>query len=117
MHISIATANLYYLPFYQALEIIADAGSPISNSPSTGSEAVGPWPSTCGMWARGRSSRRSSAPACASPASMMAVGSSTTHTIEGFVNPHLAATLDELGYAPENIVFHTPHIEGAYDQA
>lgn len=38
------------------------------------------------------------------------------HSTRGFINPQLAATLDELGYAPETIVLHTPHIEGTFGQ-
>jgi sugar phosphate isomerase/epimerase len=37
------------------------------------------------------------------------------HSARGFVNPQLAEILDQLGYAPGCIVFHTPHIEGSFD--
>lgn len=48
MHLSVATANLYYLPFEQALAIIADAGFAYIELALYWSEAVGPWLSTCG---------------------------------------------------------------------
>ncbi len=38
------------------------------------------------------------------------------HSIQGFVNPQLEEYVDQLGYAPGCIVFHTPHIEGPYNQ-
>ena len=38
------------------------------------------------------------------------------HSIQGFVNPQLEEYVDQLGYAPGCIVFHTPHIEGPSNQ-
>lgn len=118
MHISIATANLYYLPFYQALEIIADAGFAYI-------ELALYWER--GSWAMAQHLRDVGARQIVQAIERSGLRVSSihdgggvlynAHSIEGFINPHLAATLDELGYAPESIVFHTPHIEGAYDQA
>jgi sugar phosphate isomerase/epimerase len=38
------------------------------------------------------------------------------HSITGYINPAMDHYLDTLGYAPECLVFHTPHIEGKHDE-
>jgi sugar phosphate isomerase/epimerase len=118
MHISIATANFYYLPFKQALAIIAGAGF-------TDIELALYWEH--GAWAMAQHLRELSAKEIvrAIVHSGMRVTSihdgggvlCNAHSIEGFINPYLDKVLDELGYAPESIVFHTPHIKGSYDHS
>ena len=118
MHISIATANLYYLPFDQALAIIADAGFDHI-------ELALYWER--GNWAMAQHLRDVSARQTVQAIDRSGLRVSSihdgggvlhdAHTIQGLINPQLNAVLDELGYAPETIVLHTPHIEGAYDQA
>jgi sugar phosphate isomerase/epimerase len=118
MHISIATANFYYLPFDQALAIIANAGF-------VHIELALYWER--GSWAMAQHLRDVTAQQTVRAIERSGLRVSSIHdgggvlhnpySTEGFINPQLDAVLDELGYAPECIVFHTPHIEGAYDQA
>jgi sugar phosphate isomerase/epimerase len=37
------------------------------------------------------------------------------HSTAGYINPRLDDYLDQLGYAPEYLVFHPPHVEGVQD--
>jgi sugar phosphate isomerase/epimerase len=117
MHISIATANFYYLPFEQALALIAEAGY-------TEIELALFWER--GSWAMAQHLRNVGARQIVQSIAHAGLHVSSIHdgggvlheaaTIEGFINPFLDAILDELGYAPSCIVFHTPHIEGVYNQ-
>ncbi|MHB1356894.1 MAG: sugar phosphate isomerase/epimerase family protein [Anaerolineae bacterium] len=117
MHISIATANFYYLPFDNALDIIAGAGY-------TEVELALYWER--GRWAMAQHLRDISAQQTARAIAQAGLHVSSihdgggvlhaAHTIEGFINPQLDALLDELGYAPQTIVLHSPHVEGSYDQ-
>lgn len=118
MDISIATANYYYLPFGQALDVIAGAGY-------TEIELALYWER--GRWAMAQHLRDVGAQQIVRAINQAGLHVSSihdgggvlhdAHTIEGFINPQLDALLDELGYAPRTIVLHTPHVEGAYDPA
>jgi sugar phosphate isomerase/epimerase len=113
MQISIATANLYYLPFQQTLEIIAEAD--FENI-----ELDLYWER--GQWAVAQHLKGVGVREAVDMISHFGLKVSSihdaggvvndAHSIQGFVNPQLEEYLDQLGYAPGCIVFHTPHIEG-----
>lgn len=117
MDISIATANLYYLPFQQTLEIIARAG--FENI-----ELDLFWER--GQWAVAQHLKGVGVREAVDMISHFGLKVSSihdaggvvnnAHSIEGFVNPQLEEYLDQLGYAPGCIVFHTPHTEGPPNQ-
>ena len=117
MQTSIATANFYFLPFRQTLEIIAEAGFEHI-------ELDLYWER--GQWAVAQHLKGSAvhevvdliSRAGLKVASIHDAGGvvDNAHSIQGFVNLHLEEYLDQLGYAPGCIVFHTPHIEGPYNQ-
>ena len=117
MHISVATANLYFLPFDQTLEIIADAGFEHI-------ELDLYWER--GKWAMAQHLKDLEVREVVRMVNQSGLRVSSihdgggviedAHSTQGFVNPQLAAYLDQLGYAPGCIVFHTPHIEGGYDK-
>lgn len=116
MLISVASANYFFLPFPQALEIIARAG--IRHI-----ELDLYW--TRGKWTIAQHLRDVSTREAVRLVRQSGLKVANIHdgggviedadSLDGFVNPRLAEYLDELGYAPGCIVFHTPHIEGSYD--
>jgi sugar phosphate isomerase/epimerase len=118
MRISIATANFHFLPFRQALEIIAEAGfEHIELAPYW---EKGPW--AVAQHLKGVSVREAVAMVRRSGlkvASLHDAGGvvDDAYSIRGFVNPQLDAYLDHLGYAPGCIVFHTPHLKGPANPA
>lgn len=115
MHISIATANFYALPFAQTLEIIQEAGFQYIELDLYWER--GPWAmaqhlkglqpfQVVGMIKR-----------CGLIVSSIHDGGGLMdddHSIQGFINPQLDEFLQRLGFAPGSIVFHAPHIEGSY---
>jgi len=117
MQISIATANLYFLPFQQTLEIIADAGFEhieLDLYWERGQWAVAQHLKGVGVHEVvdmiNRSGLRVS--------SIHDAGGvvHNAHSIRGFIDPQLEEYLDQLGYAPGCIVFHTPHMQGPYNE-
>ena len=117
MQISIATANLYFLPFQQTLEIIAEAGFEhieLDLYWERGQWAVAQHLKGVGVHEVvdmiNRSGLRVS--------SIHDAGGvvHNAHSIRGFIDPQLEEYLDQLGYAPGCIVFHTPHMQGPYNE-
>ncbi len=118
MKISVATANFYYLPFRQTLEVIAEAGVEyIELDPYW---ERGPW--AVAQHLKGVGVRQVVDMIGHYGLKVSSIHDQggvieNAHSIEGFINPQLDVYLDQLGYAPGCIVFHTPHIEGSYDQS
>jgi len=118
MRISIATATFYYLPFAQTLDIIARAGF-------RDIELDLYWERDGSAMAEhlrdisAREAVRMIAQAGLTVSSIHDLGGilEEEHSARGFINPRMAAYLDALDYAPECIVFHTPHFEMDRDQA
>ena len=116
MKISVATANYYYLPFEQTLEVIALAGFKYI-------ELDLYWEME--QWAMAQHLKNVSPKEAVQIIDSFDLRVSSIHngggvmedtnTCKGFINPQLAEYLDQLGYAPGCIVFHTPHISGEYD--
>jgi len=118
MHSSVATANFYFLPFAQTLEIIAEAGF-------AHIELDLYWES--GKWAMAQHLKDIPVREVVRLVNQSGLTVSSIHdgggviedphTARGFANPQLAAYLDQLGYAPGCIVFHTPHRQGGCDKS
>jgi sugar phosphate isomerase/epimerase len=114
MVISVATATYYHLPFEQALEIIARAGFEFIELDLFWERkelAMAQHLRGCAP----RDAARLIAQAGLKVASIHDGGGvlDGPDSICGFINPALAETLDALGYAPDCLVFHTPHVEGS----
>ncbi len=117
MLLSVATANYYALPFEQTLEIIARSGFRYIELDLF-------WERK--QWAvaqhlRGYAPRevvRLINQAGLDVASIHDAGGvlEEPDSVRGLINPQLADYLDQLGYAPGCLVFHTPHIEGEFDE-
>lgn len=113
MFISVATANYYHLPFEQALEIIALSGFQ-NIELDLFWERKG--------WAMAQHLRGIAPYEVVRQIRQAGLIVTSIHdgggvldgpeTIRGLINPQLADYLDCLGYAPDSLVFHTPHIEG-----
>ena len=117
MQISVATANYYQLPFEQALDIIAQAGFQTVELDL--------------FWERKNWAMAQHLRGCA-PRDVVrwihqaGLKVSSIHdgggvldgpdSLRGFINPQLPEYLDQLGYAPDCLVFHTPHLEGSWDE-
>jgi len=113
MRISFATANFYFLPFDETLEIIAEAG--FQNI-----ELDLPW--DWRDWNMAQHLR--DIPVSQAIQSVHHSGLKVTSIHDGggvlnshksaadYINPQLDEYLDNLGYAPEYMVFHPPHAEG-----
>jgi sugar phosphate isomerase/epimerase len=116
VQLSIATANLYYLSFEQAIEIIAEAGFQNIELDL--------------YWARkdwAMAQHLKDMPArqvirCVDQSGLKISSLHDTggvlendHSTLGFINPILDQYLEAMGYAPDCLVFHTPHIEGNPD--
>lgn len=113
MLISVATATFYFLPFSEAVEIIAQSG--LKNV-----ELDLYWERKNPAMAQHlkdipvREVARSIAQAGLHVSSIHDGGGvlEDPHGPRGHINPALDAYLDQLGYAPDCLVFHTPHVEG-----
>lgn len=113
MILSFATANLYTQPFEQVLEIVAEAD--FQNI-----ELDMYW--TGGRWAMAQHLKDVPVKRVVQMIQQSGLRISSIHdgsgTLEsrqstaGFINPDLDRYLDNMGYAPECLVFHTPHVEG-----
>lgn len=113
MQISVATATYYMLPFEQTLEIIAQAG--FQNIELDLFWEHKTW--AMAQHLRGYAPRdvvRLIDQAGLKVASIHDGGGTleAPDSIHGYINPQLMEYLDQLGYAPDCLVFHTPHIEG-----
>jgi len=113
MQLSIATANLYLQPFEQVLEIIAEAG--FQNI-----ELDLFWARK--EWAMAQHLRDVPIKRVVKMVEQSGLRISSIHdgggvledehSTMGFLNPALDQYLSAMGYAPDCLVFHTPHIEG-----
>jgi sugar phosphate isomerase/epimerase len=113
MELSVATANLYFEPFEQVLQIIAEAGF-------RNIELDLFWERN--EWAMAQHLRGIPVKYVVRRVEEAGLRISSIHdgggVLEnegssiGFVNPALDQYLSEMGYAPGCLVFHTPHIEG-----
>ena len=114
MQLSIATATLYLQPFEQVLEMIAEAG--FQNI-----ELDLFWERK--EWAMAQHLKDVPVKQAVQQAAHAGLHISSIHdgggvlenehSALGFINPVLDQYLDEMGYAPDCLVFHTPHIEGS----
>jgi sugar phosphate isomerase/epimerase len=117
MLISIATATLYFFPFEQAVQTIAEAGF-------NHVELDFYWEggeSAMAQHLKGWSPREAVQlihRAGLHVASIHDTGGvlDDANSCRGFISPQLMEYVDQLGYAPDCIVLHTPHIEGDYDE-
>lgn len=117
MLISVATATFYFLPFDEALETIAQAG--FENI-----ELDLYWERK--SWAMAQHLKGISAREAIHCIAQAGLHVSSIHdgggvledneSIRGYINPVLDDYLDNLGYSPDCLAFHTPHIEGEQDQ-
>jgi sugar phosphate isomerase/epimerase len=113
MQLSFATANLYSLPFEQVLQITAEAG--FQNI-----ELDLFWERK--EWAVAQHLRGVPVQRVVQLVKQAGLRISSIHdaggvlegpgSARGLVNPALDQVLSEMGYAPDCLVFHTPHIEG-----
>jgi sugar phosphate isomerase/epimerase len=122
MILSVSTANYYFLPFEQALEIIAGAGFEYVELDLYWARKA--W--AMAQHLKGYTARET---ICAIKRAGLKIGSihdgggvlEYPDSIEGFINPQLREMVDvvgeEMGSLPGCVVFHTPHIEGKYDDA
>ena len=113
MLLSVATANLYFQPFEQTLEIIAKAG--FQNIELDMFYAGKEW--AMAQHLRDVPIKRVVRMVERSGLRISSIhdGSGvldTEHSLSGFINPALDLYISEMGYAPECLVFHTPTIEG-----
>jgi sugar phosphate isomerase/epimerase len=113
MQISFATANLFARPFEQVLQIIAEAG--VQNIELDLYWMRKEW--AMAQHLKDMPVRRvvqlvDQAGLRVSSIHDGGGGLENEHSILGFINPSLEGYLDALGYAPDCLVFHTPHIEG-----
>ncbi len=113
MQISVATANLFYRPFEQVLEVIAAAG--FQNI-----ELDLYWERK--TWAMAQHLKDVPVRQVVQWVERSGLHISSIHdgggvldgadSMGGYINPSLDDYLQAMGYAPECIVFHTPHVEG-----
>jgi sugar phosphate isomerase/epimerase len=113
MDVSVATANLYFLPFEETLEIIAEAGFR-----NIELDLFWEWH----QWTMAQ--HLQNVPVSQAIQSIHRSGLKVTsihdgggvlnhhNSTENYINPRLDEYLDELGYAPAYMVFHPPHAEG-----
>ncbi len=113
MQISFATANLYLQPFEQVLEMIAEAG--FQNV-----ELDLYW--TRKDWAMAQHLKDVPVKRVVQQVEHAGLRISSihdgggvleaAHAVKGYINPALEQYLAAMGYTPDCLVFHTPHIEG-----
>jgi len=113
MHISVATATFYFLPFEETLEIIAEAGFQ-----NIELDLFWEWK----QWTMAQHLRDIPVPQAIQSVHRSGLKVSSIHdgggvlnnykSTEDYINPRLDEYLDRLGYAPEYMVFHPPHAEG-----
>ena len=112
MQLSVATANLYFQPFERVIEIIAEAGFQYIELDL--------------FWARKEWAMAQHLKDVPVKRAIQLVQQSglrissihdgggvleNEHSTIGFLNPILDQYLEEMGYAPDCLVFHTPHVE------
>ena len=117
MLISVATATFYFLPFAEAIETIALAG--FENI-----ELDLYWERK--NWAMAQHLKNVSPREAVQCVAQAGLKVSSIHdgggvlednlSIRGYINPSVDDYLDQLEYAPDCLVFHTPHIEGRQDE-
>ena len=113
MIFSFATANLFHQPFEQVLEMIAEAGFQHveldlywARKEWAMAQHLKDMPMRRAVQLVERTGLR---------VSSIHDGGGVldhAHTTQGFINPTLGQVLDAMGYAPDYLVFHTPHVEG-----
>jgi sugar phosphate isomerase/epimerase len=113
MLVSVATANFYFLPFEETLDIIAEAGFH-----NIELDLYWEW----NQWAMAQHLKDVSVSQVIHSIDQSGLQVSSIHdgggvllhpeSVKGYINPRLDEYLDRLGYVPTNLVFHTPHIEG-----
>jgi sugar phosphate isomerase/epimerase len=116
MLLSVATATFYFLPFAESIQTIALAGY-------ENIELDLYWERK--QWAMAQHLKHVSPREAVDCIAQAGLKVSSIHdgggvldnnlSIAGFINPALDGYLDCLGYAPDCLVFHTPHIEGEQD--
>lgn len=116
MFLSVATANLYFLPFEQVLDIIVESG--FKNI-----ELDLFWERK--QWAMAQHLRDVPVKQAINLIHRSGLKVTSIHdgggvlnapnSIAGYINPSLDEYLNNLGYIPECIVFHPPHVEGEND--
>ena len=116
MRVSYATANLFFLPFDETLEIIAEAGFR-----NIELDLYWEW----NHWAMAQHLKDMPVSKVIQSVHRSGLRVTSIHdtggvlndhnSVAGYVNPQLDEYLDLLGYAPEYIVFHTPHTPGAWE--
>jgi sugar phosphate isomerase/epimerase len=117
MELSVATANFYYIPFEQALEVIAESGF-------VSIELDLYW--QYDRWAMAQHLKNYQTKNILRAVQNAGLKIASVHdgggvllgpdSTKGFINNHLPECIDQLGYAPKCIVLHTPHIKGTYDK-
>jgi len=113
MLLSVATANLFFRPFENVVDVIAEAGfqnieldlywerktwAMAQHLKDVPAKQVIHWVEQCGLKV---SSIHDGGGVLAG-----------ANSIRGYINPNLDDYLQAMGYAPECLVFHTPHVEG-----
>ncbi len=113
MQLSVATANLYLRPFEQVLDIIAEAGFQYIELDLFWARKE---------WAMAQHLRDVPVKRVVQLVEQSGLKISSIHdgggvlenehSTIGFINPTLDQYLSTMGYAPDCLVFHTPHVEG-----
>jgi sugar phosphate isomerase/epimerase len=116
MLISVGTASFYFRPFHQVLEVIAESGFQCV-------ELDLYWKG--GEWEIAQHLKGFTVEETIRSIHALGLRVSSIHdaggliqgkgSIAGFIDPSLDRYLDQLGYAPDSIVFHVPHIKGHED--
>jgi sugar phosphate isomerase/epimerase len=116
MHISVATATFYFLPFEETLEIIAEAGFQ-----NIELDLFWEWK----QWTMAQHLRDIPVPQAIQSVHRSGLNVTSIHdgggvltdrnSTKGNINPRLDEYLGQLGYAPEYLVFHPPQVEGDLD--
>ncbi len=113
MKITVSTATLFWIPFERTLEMIAEAG--FQNIELDLYWERKEW--AMAQHLKGVSIRRAVRLIESSGLRIISIHDGggvleSSSSTRGFINPDLDRYLDAMGYAPECIVFHTPHVEG-----
>jgi sugar phosphate isomerase/epimerase len=117
MNITVSSATLFWIPFERSLEMIAEAG--FQNIELDLFWERKEW--AMAQHLKGASSQQAVRSVERSGLRIISIhdgggvleSSRSTH---GFINPDLDQYLDAMGYAPECLVFHTPHVEGTTEE-